>query len=67
MLDEIRRTAESRTVTVLVTHWWEYFIKNEPDQAFIDVLHRTADYLASDSGIRVVSFEDVANGSVPLD
>jgi hypothetical protein len=67
MLDEIRRVAESRRVTVLVTHWWEYFINNEPDQAFIDVLHQTADYLASDSGIRVVSFEDVANGSVPLD
>ncbi len=66
MLDAIRTTAESQSVTVLVTHWWEYFINNEPDKAFIDVLHQTADYLASESGIRVVTFEDLADGRVPL-
>ncbi len=66
MLDAIRRTTQSQSVTVLVTHWWEYFINNKPDEAFINVLHQTADYLANDSGIRVVSFDDVADGRVPL-
>ncbi len=66
MLDAIRRTTAGQSVTVLVTHWWEYFINNKPDEAFIKVLHQTADYLASDPGIRVVSFNDVADGRVPL-
>ncbi len=66
MLDAIRRTTEARSVTVLVTHWWEYYVNREPDQAFIDVLHRTSDYLASTPDIRVVSFQDVADGRVPL-
>lgn len=67
MLDQIRRrTSQNQSVTVLVTHWWEYFINKEPDEAFINVLHQTADYLANDSGIKVVSFDDLADGRVPL-
>ena len=66
MLDEIRRAVENQTTTVLVTHWWEYFRNNEPDEAFIGVLHRTAEYLASQEDIRVVTFDDLADGRVPL-
>lgn len=64
MLDEVRKAVESRPLTVLVTHWWEYFRNHQPDAAFISKLHETADYLAADSEIRVISFEDVAQGTV---
>ncbi len=66
MLDAIKRKVNSQTVTVLVTHWWEFFENGRPNQAFIDVLHRTGDYLAGDKNIRVVSFKDAAEGRVPL-
>ena len=46
MLDEILRAIHSRRLTVLVTHWWEYFRDGEPDGAFIYFLHETAEYLA---------------------
>lgn len=66
MLDEIREVVEGQQLTVLVTHWWEYFINNTPDEPYIDVLHATAEYLAGQRDIKVVSFDDVAAGRVPL-
>ena len=66
MLQEIERSIQRRRLTVLVTHWWEYFRDGSADEAFIDVLHRTADYLASRSDIKVVSFNDVADRKVAL-
>lgn len=59
MLDEIIRTIHSRRLTVLVTHWWEYFPDGHANDQFIRVLHRTADYLASQDDIRVISFSDL--------
>ena len=38
----------------------------EPDHKFIKVLHETAEYLAGDANVKVVSFEDVADGRVPI-
>lgn len=66
MLDEIKGSVQSRRLTVLVTHWWEFFRSGEPDRPFIDVLHQTAEWLAKDPEIKVVSFDDVARGKVPL-
>jgi hypothetical protein len=66
ILPEIKRAIASRQITVLVTHWWEFFRQGEPDRTFIRVLHETAEYLASDPEIRVVSFADVASGTIPL-
>lgn len=66
MLDDVRRTVESQPLTVLVTHWWEYYHDTKPDTAFIDVLHRTADYLAGNRDVRVISFADLATGRVTL-
>jgi predicted deacetylase len=66
MLDEIIRSIESRRLTVLVTHWWEYFRDNIPDQPFIDVLHETADYLASRQDVQVISFDDIAEKNLTL-
>ena len=65
LLDEIRRAIAARPLTVLVTHWWEYFPEGRPDAEFIGLLHRTADLLAADPDIRVVSFADLAAGAVP--
>jgi hypothetical protein len=59
MLNEIIRSIDSRQLTVLVTHWWEYFRENKPDEEFIRQLHRTADYLASRADIKVVAFSDL--------
>jgi hypothetical protein len=66
MLKEIQKHVEANTLTVLVTHWWEFFRDGEPDHPFIKVLHQTAEWLSSRSDIKVVRFDDVAKGLVPL-
>ncbi|MBU6399374.1 MAG: DUF2334 domain-containing protein [Verrucomicrobia bacterium] len=66
ILPAIQEQVRRRRLTVLVTHWWEYFRDGRPDQAFIEVLHRTAAYLADQSDLRVIAFEDVLSGQVPL-
>lgn len=66
MLEEIRRSIESRRLTVLVTHWWEFFRTGEPDRPFIEVLHATADYLANSDDIQIVNFDDILTKNVPL-
>jgi hypothetical protein len=63
MLENITHSIESRAVTVLVTHWWEYFRNGQANEPFIQVLHRTADYLASRPDICVISFADLAKKS----
>lgn len=67
MLDAVRAAVRSAGLTVLVTHWWEFFRDGQPDEAYIGVLHETLDWLARDPDVRVVSFADVAAGRVPLD
>jgi len=66
MLQRVKQTIASRRTTVLVTHWWEYFPNGQPDETFIPILHETADWLAKASDIKVVSFDDLAEGKVPL-
>jgi hypothetical protein len=66
MLNEIIRSVNSRKVTVLVTHWWEYFQNGQPNEAFIRVLHQTADYLASEKDLKVISFTELANSGLEL-
>jgi hypothetical protein len=66
MLDTVKNAVQQSQLTVLVTHWWEYFREGKADDAFISVLHEVADYLASEKDVRVVSFRDVADGSVSL-
>lgn len=67
ILPAIKDAIGSRNLTVLVTHWWEFFREAEPNQKFIKVLHDTAEYLASTPDLKVVSFDDVASGRVPID
>jgi hypothetical protein len=66
MLDEIIRAVNSRRTTVLVTHWWEYFSGGTLNENFIGRLHQTADYLASQRDIKVISFADLAESGLPL-
>jgi hypothetical protein len=66
MLDEIIRSIHSRQLTVLVTHWWEYFRDGKIDETFISFLHQTANYLASHPDIQVISFSDLAQKRVRL-
>jgi hypothetical protein len=66
MLETIRQEINQRQLTVLVTHWWEYFRQQKADEAFIDVLHETADYLAGEPDIRVICFSELADGNVRL-
>lgn len=66
MLDEIKRAIQRQQVTVLVTHWWEYFRDNQPNEKFIGQLHETASYLANAPAIKVISFSQLAVDNVSL-
>ena len=67
ILPAIKESIASRRLTVLVTHWWEFFREGEPDKRLIKVLHETADYLGKNPEIKVIPFEDVAEGRVEID
>ena len=66
MLDDIRSIIARNRVSVLVTHWWEYFPNGKPHDEFISVLHETAAHLASRSDVRVLKFDDLLEGGIPL-
>jgi hypothetical protein len=66
MLEAVRRAVESQPLTVLVTHWWEYFPQGQPDEAFIAVLHEVASWLASRRDIEVVRLGEVTRGTKSL-
>ena len=59
MLDTIRKALASSPLTVLVTHWWEYFHRGTRNAAYIDVLHQTAALLAGEADLRVIAFADL--------
>ena len=56
MLDTIKSHIERQQLTVVVTHWWEYFRDGQPDEPFIAVLHSLAQHLSSDPDIKVITF-----------
>ncbi len=66
MLDTIRRTLENAPLTVLVTHWWEYFHRGQRNPAYIEVLHQTAALLARESDLRVITFDDLLSPDAAL-
>jgi hypothetical protein len=57
ILDAIIHCVESRRLTVLVTHWWEYFRDRQPDEPLIEVLHETAGYLGGQRDVKVIFFD----------
>jgi len=66
MLDSVRRAVENQTLTVLVTHWWEYYRTGQADEPLIEVLHRMAEYLAGVPDLRVITFAELGDGDIPL-
>jgi predicted deacetylase len=66
MLQSVIDAVNSRQLTVLVTHWWEYFRDQKPDERFVHFLHQTADYLSSQSDIRVIAFSDLVRSKLRL-
>ncbi len=62
MLARVKEAVAGGRLTVLVTHWWEYFPDGRPDELFIQQLHETATYLAGEPTIKVISFDELANG-----
>ncbi len=66
MLGGIIHYLESQQLTVLVTHWWEYFRDGKPDEPFIDFLHETASYVATHPQLKAVAFDDLLSGRIPL-
>ena len=63
MLDTIKAHIARQPLTVLVTHWWEYFRDGQADEPFIAVLHSLADYLRGEKGVHMVAFCQLARGS----
>jgi hypothetical protein len=59
IMDAIVACVETRPLTVLVTHWWEYFRDGQPDQPMIEVLHELADWLSRRHDIKVISFDEL--------
>jgi Uncharacterized protein conserved in bacteria (DUF2334) len=66
MLGGIIHQLNTNRLTVLVTHWWEYFRNGRPDEPFIDFLHETASYLATHPQLKVISFSDLVGCNFPL-
>jgi hypothetical protein len=64
ILPAIRQVVESQPLTVLVTHWWEYFRDGKTDEAYIAALHATAEYLATHPDIAVIPFEALASNAL---
>ena len=60
ILQQVQTAIANSPLTVLVTHWWEYFPDGKADDDFIEVLHQTADYLASQRDVSVVGFDELA-------
>lgn len=60
MLATIQQALEGQSVTVLVTHWWEYFHAGQTNAPFVRVLHELAEYLSRQRDLRVMSFSDYA-------
>lgn len=61
ILENVKLAVANQPLTVLVTHWWEYFPDRKPDAVFIQQLHAVADFLASDSNIKVIAFDELVD------
>jgi hypothetical protein len=66
ILNAVIQHISTHRLTVLVTHWWEYFRDGRPDERLIKVLHETGNYLAKNREVTVISFDVLLSGQVPL-
>lgn len=66
ILELLKRTIASRRLSVINSHWWEYFKEGKPNHQLIDTLHRFADYLAENPSIKVIVFSNLLDGTLPF-
>jgi hypothetical protein len=59
ILENVKAAIATSPLTVLVTHWWEYFPDGKPDTDFMAILHQLADYLGSQPDVRVLAFDNL--------
>lgn len=65
MLADIEREIDSRELTVVVSHWYEYYDADGRERtAHVDVLHALAERLAARRDVRVTTFDELA-GKAP--
>lgn len=62
IVEKVLRHVQGNRLTIVVTHWWEYFRDGRPDEKFIRVLHEVGRHLANAPDIRVISFHDLSAG-----
>ena len=67
MVESVKKQVESQRLTVLVTHWWEYFRVGKPDTAMLEILHSIAEWLASDPHVQVIAFDDLVREPAALE
>ena len=66
IVDQIKQAVSRQRLTVLVTHWWEYFPNQKPDTELIAILHDVAECLASNRNVCVIPFSALSSRDVPL-
>src|ERR1041384_4119825 len=66
VLESIKASIDNQKLTVLVTHWWEYFRYQQADARMIAILHETARYLSHRPDVQVLSFDDLAEERIEL-
>jgi hypothetical protein len=66
MLDTIHAALAGSPLTVLVTHWWEYYHQGRRNAAYLDVLHQTSALLANAPDLRVIGFDDLLTPDADL-
>jgi len=66
MLETVQAAVQRQKLTVLVTHWWEYFRDGQTDDRFIEILHRVAALLDNRSETQVISFAELVDGEIPF-
>jgi hypothetical protein len=64
ILPRIKDSIAANKLTVLVTHWWEFFRTGDADEPFIKALHETAEYLAAQPDLKVIRFSEA--GRMPF-
>ena len=58
MLDSLIDQVRQRSLTVIVSHHWEYFRDGQPNEPFIEVLHGLAEYLAASAEVKVIKLDE---------
>lgn len=59
LLDLIKRTVMNRPLTVLVNHWWEYFVVEKEQTKRVNLFHKVIKFLSDHPLIELKRFEDL--------